>query len=184
LDQREVASVQITHRRHQADTPRAGPCLPVAYQLRDRRHNPHRPARSQRISAFVPPAASRLYHAPHGGLETGVEPGHLRDDALHMVDVVYRALVVPAAAVPPAEAAPEVAAMIGGIAGQGRPVGEIGGPAFVAGADYAIDILRVKRGVIAAHRPGTLEVVPLNLKDAVALIAAGAGPGAVWAEAL
>jgi hypothetical protein len=57
---------------------------------------------------------------------------------------------------------------------QRRALLQVGGPAFIAGSDHSICVLGTERGVISAHRPGVLKVIPLDLEYAIALITAGA----------
>ena len=100
------------------------------------------------------------------------------------VNVMYRALVVPATAEPSTDTAPYVACMVGRIARRGCAIREIGCPSLVAGTDNSVHILGTEGRVVAAHRPFALAVDVLDLENAVALVAIVAVPGPRRAQAL
>ena len=92
------------------------------------------------------------------------------------LNVINRALVVPAPAEPSTNTSPNIACMVARIARRGWATHEITRPPFVAGADHPVHILGAKSCIVAAHRPFALVVDVLDLENAVALVAIGAVP--------
>src|SRR5260370_9538105 len=112
------------------------------------------------------------------------QPGLVGESCFDLLDIIHRALIVPAPTKPPAKTPPDIARVIAWIAWERGGIAQIGGPAFITGANDAVHVFGVEGGVRTAHGQGILEIKIFQLKNTVALVTALAIPCSWWAKGL